>query len=754
MGRARLTTLVRFFLPKILSLRKNAAVAADDTSAVIKTFIVLLSFVPFQLPVCLPPEADHNSILIRTGQFGTTSRFAICLPKAFSFYDKLNARDEGVAEVKVMRERCSRVLRVALAFALASSLCSRNVLSSAHEEGGEQKTALLPQKALVAPSRLDTTLGVRSSDIEITFVPHNEVIVHFTISALGQGDLRSEDLEVSPPFLTFDGTSGDTKSFRVRGGRRGWFTILYSLKSDHLFPLPGTRQTLVQVVEKGHLSVVQPAESKLVVGQRSNFHKVTISKSLNVKVVPVAEGLSFEPRDLVFSRSSKNLVREFRVIVPSELPRRLVSLQAVRPSGFKYTIPVNLVLECPEGDDPCDVDHLHEPAEFLWEVLDANKLVVKETIFGTAGSLDLPISFKYPQDGVVEVYASGLVLNRHVVQISAKDGGPNTEIKVLGQRDNRICKASAPCLYDIQYVVKDVRGRLSTNFDGKTVTTSVHIFDKVEVKMPANSTAFIHQPLDLSIDLDSAQADLLQHMDAGGTDAALFEIHIQAPADVLVEPRTLSFSRLTSAHQRFRVTPKKEGKFELQFSVEGPLKDLVQLKDWPVLSISTFESFYSEDFSFEEKYGIEGLDEELNTILRRAFLSRLAAPETIEALGVSHVKGILLHGPPGCGKTTVARQIGKMLQTKGEPKVVNGPEIISKYLGESESKVRVLFADAEADKDKRQLHLIVFDEIDALVKVRGRGQGEAADQVYDGTVNTILSKMDGIDRLENVLVVG
>ena len=75
MGRARLTTLVRFFLPKILSLRKNAAVAADDTSAVIKTFIVLLSFVPFQLPVCLPPEARrYRSILIRTGQFGTSVR--------------------------------------------------------------------------------------------------------------------------------------------------------------------------------------------------------------------------------------------------------------------------------------------------------------------------------------------------------------------------------------------------------------------------------------------------------------------------------------------------------------------------------------------------------------------------------------------------------------------------------------------------------------------------------------------------------
>lgn len=88
------------------------------------------------------------------------------------------------------------------------------------------------------------------------------------------------------------------------------------------------------------------------------------------------------------------------------------------------------------------------------------------------------------------------------------------------------------------------------------------------------------------------------------------------------------------------------------------------------------------------------------------------------------------------------------------PKVVNGPEIISKYLGESENKVRALFADAEMDTDRTQLHLIVFDEIDALVKSRGRGQGEAADQVYDGIVNTILSKMDGIDRLDNVLIVG
>jgi len=58
--------------------------------------------------------------------------------------------------------------------------------------------------------------------------------------------------------------------------------------------------------------------------------------------------------------------------------------------------------------------------------------------------------------------------------------------------------------------------------------------------------------------------------------------------------------------------------------------------------------------------------------------------------------GIILHGPPGTGKTLIARQIGKMLNAR-EPKVVNGPEILNKYVGASEENVRKLFADAEKE---------------------------------------------------------
>jgi vesicle-fusing ATPase len=61
-----------------------------------------------------------------------------------------------------------------------------------------------------------------------------------------------------------------------------------------------------------------------------------------------------------------------------------------------------------------------------------------------------------------------------------------------------------------------------------------------------------------------------------------------------------------------------------------------------------------------------------------------------------HLLGILLYGPPGTGKTLIARQIGKMLNAR-EPKVVNGPEILNKYVGQSEENIRKLFADAEKE---------------------------------------------------------
>lgn len=161
------------------------------------------------------------------------------------------------------------------------------------------------------------------------------------------------------------------------------------------------------------------------------------------------------------------------------------------------------------------------------------------------------------------------------------------------------------------------------------------------------------------------------------------------------------------------------------------------------------------DFKFES-LGIGGLDDEFSTIFRRAFASRIFPPNLIEQLGIMHVKGILLYGPPGTGKTLIARQIGKMLQAR-EPKVINGPEVLNKYVGQSEENIRKMFADAEKEYkekgDESELHVIIFDELDAVCKQRGSGAGGGTG-VGDSVVNQLLSKLDGVDQLNNILLIG
>ena len=173
-------------------------------------------------------------------------------------------------------------------------------------------------------------------------------------------------------------------------------------------------------------------------------------------------------------------------------------------------------------------------------------------------------------------------------------------------------------------------------------------------------------------------------------------------------------------------------------------------------SVERHKQIIKSDWSFESM-GIGGLDDEFGAILRRAFASRIYSKDVLKSFGIRHVKGILLYGPPGTGKTLIARQISKMIDNNGpEPIKVNGPEILNKYVGASEENIRKLFEAAEKEQkekgDDSHLHVIIFDEIDAICKQRGSNRGSTG--VHDTVVNQLLSKLDGVDQLNNILVIG
>lgn len=162
---------------------------------------------------------------------------------------------------------------------------------------------------------------------------------------------------------------------------------------------------------------------------------------------------------------------------------------------------------------------------------------------------------------------------------------------------------------------------------------------------------------------------------------------------------------------------------------------------------STVPPLFKHNFILTE-LGVGGLDNQFADILRRAFLSRALPKKVIDGLGINHAKGMLLYGPPGTGKTLIATQIGKILNS-AEPKIVQGPSLLNKYVGESEANVRALFTDAINKPD--QLHLIICDEFDALCKQRGgRSDGSG---VGDNVVNQFLSMIDGPTQLNNILLI-
>ncbi len=140
---------------------------------------------------------------------------------------------------------------------------------------------------------------------------------------------------------------------------------------------------------------------------------------------------------------------------------------------------------------------------------------------------------------------------------------------------------------------------------------------------------------------------------------------------------------------------------------------------------------------------IGGLQEEIQRIREMVELP-LRHPEIFQRLGIEPPKGVLLHGPPGCGKTLLARAVAN--ESEANFYSINGPEIMSKFYGESEARLREIFQQAQQNSPS----IIFIDELDAIAPKREEVTGEVERRV----VAQLLALMDGLGGRGNVIVIG
>ena len=148
------------------------------------------------------------------------------------------------------------------------------------------------------------------------------------------------------------------------------------------------------------------------------------------------------------------------------------------------------------------------------------------------------------------------------------------------------------------------------------------------------------------------------------------------------------------------------------------------------------------DVSWDDVGGLDELKDEL----REAVEGPIKHKDAYDYVNVEAPKGVLLHGPPGTGKTLIAKALAKM--TESNFISIKGPELLSKWVGESEKGVREIFRKA------RQVApcIIFLDEVDSLVPRRGSGNSDS--HVTENIVSQILTEIDGLEELHNVLIIG
>ncbi|MEA3020701.1 MAG: proteasome-associated ATPase [Actinomycetota bacterium] len=164
------------------------------------------------------------------------------------------------------------------------------------------------------------------------------------------------------------------------------------------------------------------------------------------------------------------------------------------------------------------------------------------------------------------------------------------------------------------------------------------------------------------------------------------------------------------------------------------------------------------DISYEDIGGLDSQIEAITDAVELPFLHR----ELFVEYRLPAPKGILLYGPPGCGKTLIAKAVAnslskKVSQVTGKPAArsyflnIKGPELLNKYVGETERQIRLVFQRAREKSEEGVPVIVFFDEMDSLFRTRGTG---ISSDMESTIVPQLLAEIDGVESLRNVIVIG